>query len=191
VLGAGGLVRVLGPEPTRPVLRFVVPHDRIVDCLERAGRARECALIRTLWRSGRSASASAATGLSGPDLEVLAGLHDEGWLELRRSTGRVRIERCVAAPAARLPLDWNAIEGRQRAETNRLDAMEGYAWTRECRRGYVLRYFGDPDAISSCTGCDRCLAPGGRILAHAYPPTGPSVALRARRWARKIASRLG
>jgi ATP-dependent DNA helicase RecQ len=35
--------------------------------------------------------------------------------------------------------------------------MQQYAYTRTCRRAFVLRYFGDPAARGSCSGCDNCL----------------------------------
>jgi ATP-dependent DNA helicase RecQ len=45
----------------------------------------------------------------------------------------------------------------------RLDAMQRYAQTRACRRAFLLRYFGDPDARASCTACDRCGASRGEV----------------------------
>jgi ATP-dependent DNA helicase RecQ len=53
-------------------------------------------------------------------------------------------------------MDWDDALARRRHELNRLDAMDGYAATRECRRGFILRYFGDPDAMVSCGDCDNC-----------------------------------
>ena len=41
--------------------------------------------------------------------------------------------------------------------SQKLDAMQQYAYTKGCRRGFVLRYFGDPAARTSCGGCDNCL----------------------------------
>jgi len=35
--------------------------------------------------------------------------------------------------------------------------MQRYAYTDDCRRGFVLRYFGDPAARARCDGCDNCL----------------------------------
>jgi ATP-dependent DNA helicase RecQ len=35
--------------------------------------------------------------------------------------------------------------------------MQQYAYTKGCRRGFVLRYFGDAAARTSCGGCDNCL----------------------------------
>jgi ATP-dependent DNA helicase RecQ len=62
-------------------------------------------------------------------------------------------------------IDWEDALARRRHELARLDAMELYARTRECRRGYVLRYFGDPDAMQTCNDCDNCAIPS----AHTQP----------------------
>ena len=35
--------------------------------------------------------------------------------------------------------------------------MQQYSYTKGCRRGFVLRYFGDAAARTSCDGCDNCL----------------------------------
>lgn len=40
-----------------------------------------------------------------------------------------------------------------------LRAMVTYAETRECRRGALLRYFGEELTAKSCLGCDNCLTP--------------------------------
>jgi ATP-dependent DNA helicase RecQ len=58
------------------------------------------------------------------------------------------------------PPDWTIALGRRRHELGRLDAMDGYARTAACRRGFVLRYFGDPDAMEHCGNCDNCIRNG-------------------------------
>jgi ATP-dependent DNA helicase RecQ len=59
--------------------------------------------------------------------------------------------------------DWRRALARRRYERARLDAMDSYARTGTCRRGFVLRYFGDPDAMQYCGDCDNCIRkPVGR-----------------------------
>ena len=60
-------------------------------------------------------------------------------------------------PLTAFPIDWATIDRRRRADLQKLDAMQQYAYTKGCRRGFVLRYFGDPAARTSCGGCDNCL----------------------------------
>jgi ATP-dependent DNA helicase RecQ len=55
-------------------------------------------------------------------------------------------------------IDWDDALRRRHYEIARLDAMDGYARTRACRRGFVLHYFGDPDATDDCGNCDNCSA---------------------------------
>jgi hypothetical protein len=52
--------------------------------------------------------------------------------------------------------------------------MQQYAYTKGCRRGFVLRYFGDPAARSSCGGCDNCL--GTRVEVEKGSSAGSRVA---------------
>jgi ATP-dependent DNA helicase RecQ len=53
-------------------------------------------------------------------------------------------------------VNWRTLrQGRER-EYGKLEWMQRYAYTTACRRGFVLRYFGDPGAMRRCTGCDNC-----------------------------------
>jgi ATP-dependent DNA helicase RecQ len=61
------------------------------------------------------------------------------------------------APLAIFRIDWEDIDRRRGAELSKLEAVQKYAYTKACRRGFVLRYFGDPAAASRCSGCDNCL----------------------------------
>jgi len=66
-------------------------------------------------------------------------------------------------------IDWDDALARRRHELARLDAMDAYAATRDCRRAFVLRYFGDPDAGRQCAGCDNCEPQPGSPLATSSP----------------------
>jgi ATP-dependent DNA helicase RecQ len=60
-------------------------------------------------------------------------------------------------PLSAFHVDWALTDRRRAAELSKLQAVQKYAYTKECRRGFVLRYFGDPAARSKCAGCDNCL----------------------------------
>jgi ATP-dependent DNA helicase RecQ len=57
--------------------------------------------------------------------------------------------------------------------------MQKYAYTDRCRRGFVLRYFGDPAATNRCEQCDNCLA-----LKHEAKSSGAAPAALRKKGAR-------
>jgi ATP-dependent DNA helicase RecQ len=87
---------------------------------------------------------------------ALDRLHSERSLTWTRTGGGFRLDARRVDPTW-LPVDWKALETRRRTDLSRLNAVERYAQTRPCRRAFVLRYFGDPDARPTCNACDRCL----------------------------------
>jgi ATP-dependent DNA helicase RecQ len=123
-------------------------------------------ILRALWRiAGKNLNTGATVnldalppGLSG--LQTAATLLDQ--LQSRqliiweRVGGGLRLAS-PAQPVARLPIDWGTLARRRNAELAKLGVMQKYAYARTCRRGFVLRYFGDPAARSRCEGCDNCL----------------------------------
>jgi RecQ family ATP-dependent DNA helicase len=77
---------------------------------------------------------------------------------------------------------------RRRADRAKLDIMQRYAYSTACRRGFILRYFGDPAAGAECEGCDNCLgnhrqavagAPGSRGKRQARPSRAAGAGRRA------------
>jgi ATP-dependent DNA helicase RecQ len=46
---------------------------------------------------------------------------------------------------------------RRKADLEKLDVIQRYAYAKACRRSFILRYFGDPAATDECDGCDNCL----------------------------------
>lgn len=55
-----------------------------------------------------------------------------------------------------LPLDWVALSSKRARETAKLDRMEAYAYTKACRRRFILDYFGERDLANHCQSCDNC-----------------------------------
>jgi ATP-dependent DNA helicase RecQ len=54
-------------------------------------------------------------------------------------------------------INWRSIRRGREREYHKLGWMQRYAYCTSCRRGFVLRYFGDPAAMRTCNGCDRCI----------------------------------
>jgi ATP-dependent DNA helicase RecQ len=164
-LVAAGALTIEPPAPGRVFVRLMATPERIT--AELAGdRAFDREVLRALWRAVGTRLEHGASidldglppGLGGASgvLPVLDRLQAEQFVTVVRTGGGFRLD-ARSRDAAWLPVDWRALERRRQADLARLDAMQRYAQARGCRRGFVLRYFGDPDARSSCGACDRCL----------------------------------
>ena len=176
VLEQFGLVRQTygnGPQPVR--VRLLARPERI--SRELADRPAELQFLRGLWKgAGGEAlyrgveldwraldrAAGGDRGAAGP---LLHALGDGGFVEWRALVGEGVWVLDRETPLNRLPVDWRALDERKRREEGKLRSMQQYAYTDGCRRGFVLRYFGDPAAMRSCGACDNCL--GGAPLATA------------------------
>jgi ATP-dependent DNA helicase RecQ len=141
-------------------------------------------ILRALWRIAGKQLETGATvnldalppGLAG--LQTAASLLDD--LQSRQLLMWERVGgglRLVSPDKAieRLPIDWALLARRRTAELNKLDAVQKYVYAKGCRRGFVLRYFGDPAAMSKCNGCDNCLG-----IAVARPPAGEAAPRKIR-----------
>lgn len=75
------------------------------------------------------------------------------------------------------------VESRERVDRSRVEMMRGYAESRDCRRQFLLTYFGQP-LPGPCGNCDRCRESGGAAAAaadtgeHPAIPVGTAVAHR-------------
>jgi ATP-dependent DNA helicase RecQ len=164
LIGAGALRS--DPETgSRVFVRLLATADRIKRELG-ADRALELGLLRALWRVGGDALYDGVPvdldglppGFGGAigAMPLLAALEREQFLEWHRLGGGDHVTD-PRRPLSAFPIDWTAIERRRKNELSKLDAMQQYAYATGCRRGFVLRYFGDPAAGKDCGGCDNCL----------------------------------
>ena len=148
---------------TRVVVRLLATPERIKRDL--AGEPMEIGLLRAMWRVvGQRLADGAAVDLDGlppgfggrAATSLLDRLQGRQFLEWRPATGGPRLTD-VASSLDRYRIDWSTLDRRRSADLAKLDAMQQYAYTKGCRRGFVLRYFGDPAARQKCAGCDNCL----------------------------------
>ncbi len=87
---------------------------------------------------------------------LLDALQDRQFIVWERSGGGLRVPD-VRRPFSALRINWEQLDRRRAGDMGKLEAMQKYAYTTACRRGFLLRYFGDPAASNACTGCDICL----------------------------------
>jgi ATP-dependent DNA helicase RecQ len=130
-------------------------------------------ILRSLWRIVGDSLQTGATvnldalppGLAGIQTAsaLLDDLQSRQLVVWERVGGGLRLTS-PSLPVTGLKVDWAMLARRRGAELAKLDAVQRYAYAKTCRRGFVLRYFGDPAARPKCDGCDNCL---GTALRHA------------------------
>ncbi|MBW8771355.1 MAG: ATP-dependent DNA helicase RecQ [Gemmatimonadetes bacterium] len=165
VLIQAGAIRSEPESGGRVFVRLLATPDRIKRELG-ASRALELGLLRALWRvAGDALNDGAPIDLDGlppgfggavGTMPLLAELERGQFLEWRRLGGGEHVTN-PRRPLSAFPYDWSALERRRKNELSKLDAVQQYAYATGCRRGFVLRYFGDPAAGKDCGGCDNCL----------------------------------
>jgi ATP-dependent DNA helicase RecQ len=165
VLIQAGAIRSEPESGSRVFVRLLATPDRIKRELG-ADRALELGLLRALWRvAGDSLNDGAPIDLDGlppgfggavGTMPLLSELERGQFLEWHRLGGGEHVTN-PRRPLSAYPFDWAALERRRKNELSKLDAMQQYAYATGCRRGFVLRYFGDPAAGKDCGGCDNCL----------------------------------
>ena len=126
----------------------------------------ELALLRALWRATRGGVADGAvvdldnlpSGIGGATQAraMLEALEARQMLVFSRVGEGLTLTNPRAA-ISHWAVDWDTLERRKNSELSQLEMMQKYAYTERCRRGFVLRYFGDPAASATCTQCDNCL----------------------------------
>jgi ATP-dependent DNA helicase RecQ len=149
----------------RVFVRLLATAERIKRELG-AGDALKLGLLRALWRVGGDALYDGVLvdldglppGFGGApgSMPLLTELERAQFVEWHRLGGGDHVTD-PRRPLSAYPIDWPALERRRKNDLSKLDAMQQYAYATGCRRGFVLRYFGDPAAGKDCGGCDNCL----------------------------------
>ena len=192
ILSQAGAVRSEQEGGSRVIVRLMATPERIKR--ELGGHdSLELGILRAMWRVARDTlNRGASIDLDGLPpgfggvvgaMPLLDGLQDRQFLEWKRAGGGTRITDPRKSLGA-YNIDWATLDRRRRADLQKLDAMQQYAYTKGCRRGFVLRYFGDRAARSSCASCDNCL--GTRIEIQRGAASGAR-SLRGRKSARPSA----
>lgn len=169
-LEESGLIRAsIGAPGEAARVRLIATPRRISRELDAETRREELEFLRRLWRVGGGEAVymgvelgwrrlASMAGGRGRARELLGRLQREGFLEYSDAAEGPAIQVLdTSTPIARLPIDWRRLEARKEGETRKLQKMQGYAYADGCRRGYILRYFGDPEAMAECGACDNCL----------------------------------
>jgi ATP-dependent DNA helicase RecQ len=184
LLGRGGALAVADASRTQAHARLLATPARIKAELNDLEHGLELALLRSLWkRAGEAFQRGIVADLDAlpPGIggamgatALLDALQDRQMVVWRRLGEGITLSD-PSKDITHWPVDWAGLERRRRGELRKLEMIQKYAYTDQCRRAFVLRYFGDPAARPKCDGCDNCL--GTRIPASEGSPT--SAASRA------------
>ena len=205
VLEQHGLVKASRGQRGQAVrLRLLAQPKRI--SAELGGREAELHFLRAVWKLGGGEAVYRGAELEWRQLARVAGglqeagtlldrLARESFLEWQTSSGDGIWVLDRETPVNRLPVDWRALQQKKDRDVRKLDKMQIYAYTKDCRRGFVLEYFGDAGAMRHCGACDNCLREEGGGIAERFgirldEPAGPKGRLpvefrRERRAARR------
>jgi ATP-dependent DNA helicase RecQ len=164
VLEQHGLVSA-GEGTTKLLVRLLASADRIRRELGEEDRV-DRDLLRALWRVAGDKlydgiliePKGLAPGFGGSQgvREILDRLQARQFVMWERPGSGLRLARPGAGLDER-SIDWRGIERRRNADLSKLEAMQKYAYASGCRRGFVLRYFGDAAARARCDSCDNCM----------------------------------
>ncbi|HET6764011.1 MAG TPA: RecQ family ATP-dependent DNA helicase [Longimicrobiaceae bacterium] len=174
ILETAGIVKTVLPGASPLRVRLLATPDRIKRELDAGGRTAEVVLLRALWRAAGGEAVYAGAEIDWWDLAEAAGsrqragvmlqaLQAEGFVEWSSASGDGIWVLDRTTPPAKLPIPWKTLEEKRAREARKLQKMQGYAYEEGCRRGYVLRYFGDPAAMDDCGACDNCLGGHGDL----------------------------
>ena len=100
---------------------------------------------------------------------ALASLEKQKLLVSRRPFSGRTLRVAEEVPFAQLGLQLDGLREQQRRAQLLLKRMTDYAYTRRCRRAFIIRYFGEERADGSCGGCDVCA--GARLPPRAEAPS--------------------
>ncbi|MBU3752159.1 MAG: recombinase RecQ, partial [Mycobacterium sp.] len=150
------------------------------------------ALVATVYAlllesGGHQSLAAVCESIDAPERRITNALNvlEEANL-IRCSRKGFRVTRRVSlAEAARLATE--VVERKERIDRTRVEMMRGYAETRDCRRQFLLNYFGET-IPGPCGNCDRCDAAPPAEGAPATEDWEVGTPVRHRQWGAGVVS---
>ena len=149
------------------------------------------ALVATVYSTLQSAGQHRSLSALGEMIDVperritnaLNTLEEAGLIRSSRKGFRVARQVGPDEVAARC---CEVVERRERIDRTRVEMMRGYAETRDCRRQFLLGYFGETLA-GPCGNCDRCdEAPAGRTVQGDTGEWAVDTPVTHRQWGRGV-----
>ena len=89
-------------------------------------------------------------------LRTIKKLAENDLVEYRPPFRGTEIKLLKMVDVESLQIDFKALKEKASRAYEKLDEMEGYAYSLDCRQNYILKYFGDYNSLD-CGKCDSCL----------------------------------
>ena len=163
---AGVMIRSTSHGGARIQLR--THADRLAELAQRAPAERR-AVMEVLARTCAGRDVGAEIDFSPIELMKRTAITPREFAETLRSLHVARLIRYVQpqqdsgivlaaerVPAEQLPIEWEALHERRSHAIQKLEVVVRYAETRQCKRNFILSYFGDATAYGTCGRCTSC-----------------------------------
>ncbi len=168
---AGVVVRATSHGGARIQLR--THGSRIADLAAQAPAERR-AVMDVLARASAGRDIGAEFDLSPFELMKRTAITPREFAETMRSLHVARLIRYVPpqqdggivlaserVTPDQLPIEWEALHERRAHAIQKLEVVVRYAETRQCKRNFILSYFGDATSQGTCGRCSSCTGGGG------------------------------
>ncbi len=167
LLAQQGITRQIRSNPLA-VIQFTTTHERIKEYYHNTTAERR----KTLSALLRSVGSQALDAPAEVDVPAMFAKHDISSQKFETSVRALEHARILRfqqpgkdgglvlalerMPIAQIPINLDALERRRERAYLKLDVVERYASTSDCKRNYILSYFEDNELSGICRNCSSC-----------------------------------
>ncbi len=163
-----GIIQLIEDIEPKVGLRFVLSEDNVRDKIHQLENSRKAEFLDTLFRQFGTESFAGMKYLEMDYLQrkldlsenaVIKGLHvlqAHDHLLNFEYLGERPLVKLLDARFSTLPFGRARLEKHRNSLLKKLEYMEGYIETKQCREVYIRHYFGEKN-IEPCGHCDNCL----------------------------------
>ena len=159
-------------------LKFISDFNRIYDSLGAQAKKQRAALVKLNDKFGDRVTQGASLNLADVAgvldinketlMRLIRALKEKNLVEYNPPFRGTEIRILKRVESRDLKFNETALKAKLRAAYAKLDRIEDYAFSLDCRQKFILDYFGDADA-KECGKCDSCLVRGGYERKHQAP----------------------
>lgn len=159
-----------GADSGMATVQFTTSNERIKEYLNNIAQDKQKVLVALL----RSVGAGALSAAIQFDVREMLMKHDLSLQSMESAMKTFEYARILRyqppgatggitlllerMPFSRLPIDFNGFYERRERAVRKLDIVERYATSSECKRNFILHYFQDNAIKEKCGKCTSCLS---------------------------------